>query len=276
MAFSSIISADTLVIDDQNYTQHTLPAVIDGERRERGRVPRDWSKQPYGSLPNVKPFGEPLIPRNEWRDRIEEMESTKSRLSDIWASGGCEILDQNGTNYCWCNGVVTAIYLVRAFNGLPFIPLSPASVAAPIKNYSNEGGWGGDALNYIIEHGIAPQSVWPPNAIKRQYFDDSRDDAARHKVTEWEELPNRDLDALMTALLLRRPVAVGYNWWSHEVCAVDPIAFPGRDDDPSSWGAGILNSWGASYGTGGYAILRGRKCIHDDAVSPRVVMATAA
>lgn len=272
MAFASTLPANCLVIDDTNYTIHALPAVIDGERRERGRVARDWEKQPYGSV--AKPFSETLIPRNEWRDRIREMESTKGRLSDIWQAGGCEVLDQNGTNYCWCNGVVSAIYAVRAFNGLPFCALSPASVAAPIKGYRNQGGWGGEALDYIIEHGVAPQQFWPPNAIERSYFDDSRAEAAKYKVTEWEELPARDLDALMTAVLLRRPVAVGYNWWSHEVCGLDPIAFDGRDDEMNSWGLGIVNSWGRSYGTNGYAVLRGRKCVPDDAVAPRVVMAT--
>jgi hypothetical protein len=71
----------------------------------------------------------------------------------------------------------------------------------------------------------------------------------------------------MTCLFLRIPVAVGYNWWSHEVCAVDPVRV-----SAGNYGIRIRNSWGSSYGEDGFATLAGSKAIPDDAVAPRVTL----
>lgn len=261
-----------LVIDDSNWQQHADAVDYDpatGEPRLRGRVPRDYAKEPFGSLGYATPFNLPLIPRSEWQGRCEEMERQKSRLSDLMRFQRIPSLDQNGTNYCWFHCVVTAMYAVRALNGLPHVDLSPASGAAIIKGYRNVGGWGGEALEFITQHGVAPASLWPTNAIARQY-DNEESRAARkhHIIGEWFELQPRNLDELITCLLLRIPVAVGFNWWGHAVCAVDPVWSNG------AIGTRIRNSWGASYGDSGFAVLQGSRQIPDDAVAPRVVTAT--
>lgn len=261
-----------LVIDDSNGHIYAELADYDpatGERRLRGRIPRDYSRVPYGACPYAAPFDLPLIPRGEWQARCEEMERTKSRLSDLMRFYKVPSLDQNGTNYCWTNGVVTAMYAVRALNGLPHVDLSSASVAAPIKGFRNVGGWGAESLEYITQHGVAPASLWPPNAISRQY-DNEESRAARkhHVIGEWYELQPRNLDQLITCLLLRIPVAVGFDWWGHEVCAIDPVWHNG------AIGTRIRNSWGPDYGDSGFAILQGNKQLPDDAVCPRVVTAT--
>jgi hypothetical protein len=144
-------------------------------------------------------------------------------------------------------------------------------VAAPIKSYRNHGGWGSQALEYIIEKGIVPVEQWPANAISRKYYtDENLEIAEDFKVTEWYDLEPRNFGELMTCLLLRIPVAVGYNWWSHEVSAIDPVALGNGD-----YGVRIRNSWGMGYGTDGYAVLAERKATPDDAVAPRVVIAKA-
>jgi hypothetical protein len=265
-----ILRPGELVISDENYLQHARQHLWDNEEKARGRIARDLENEPFGSIPYTAPFSGPTIPRHEWPERIREMTMNKSRLSDIRRAAnngkGIPSLNQGRTNYCWAHGPGSAMLLVRAKDNQPFVKLSPASVAAPIKGYRNQGGWGGQALQYIVEHGMASEATWPANSIDRSHFAGSREDAAKHKVTEWLELARRNFDQLMTCLLRGEPVAIGLNWWRHEVCAVDPVEI-----SPGRFGARIWNSWGDSYGTMGEAVLTESKATPDDAVAPQVI-----
>lgn len=258
--FTSELPPGAVIIDDSNFNQH----VAAPEGFGKGRDPRNYAQNPEGTV--ATPFNLPLIPRGEWKDRIEEMERTKTRLSDLVKQAGIEPKNQASTNYCWCNAVVTAIETVRCRMGQPYVKLSPASVAAPIKGYRNQGGWGGEALDYIIENGIASVDLWPANAISRQYFDPSRANAALHKVTEWLELGSRNFDQKMTLLLHRIPVPSGYNWMGHEMCSMDPLYFGGSD-----FGALDRNSWGSN---SEWYVLHESRSRPDDAVAPLVTMAS--
>lgn len=260
------ISSITPVIDDSNFHNYVTnwrdPQT--GTPILRGHTPRPYDQVPEGELGPFASSFPHLIPEDEWDDRIEEKDRTQSGLYFAWKQSGMAPLNQNGTNYCWCNGVVTAIQLTRIVNNAPFIEYSPASVAAPIKGYRNQGGWGGEALDYIVNNGILPAQYWPVNAIKRQYdTPESREERKKHKITEWYELQARNFNQLMTAVLLDFPVAVGYNWWQHEVCAIRPVKIGIKQ-----YGIGILNSWGISYGDNGYAVLTRSKATPDDAVCP--------
>lgn len=183
---------------------------------------------------------------------------------------GTLVTRRNGTilvsSNCWCHGVVNAMRLIRAMNGQPFVDLSPASAAAPIKSYRNQGGWGGQAVEYIAEHGVASTEFWPANKIDRRYFEPSRENASLHKITEWYELQNNNFDQLMTCLLLRIPTAIGLNWWSHLVCAMDPVVM-----GKNAYGTRILNSWGSGWGDDGEGVLVERKSLPSDGMSPRTV-----
>lgn len=261
------------VIDDSNWRQLAPPqdVVIDGEVKTRGLLPRDYSVHPLGATGFTAPFDVPNIPRSEWPARIEELERTKSRLSDIADAADHKCLDQNGTNYCWANGPVYCVELVRLAQGLPLVYLSPASVAGPIKGYRNVGGWGTEALEYIVQHGIVPVEMWPPNSRDSSlHTAEAKQRALDFKVTEWYDLRSRDFDQLMTCLLLRIPVAVGYNWWGHEVAAIDPVVI-----SSGKFGVKIRNSWGMGYGDRGYAVLAEGKATPDDAVAPRVIVPSA-
>lgn len=260
MGYTSVNLHKELIIDDSNYQQH----IQEPPGMSRGLIPRDYGTHPEGSLAYAAPFQFPLIPRSEWNDRIKELEERKDLLSEKMLSRGIKSLDQNGTNYCWCNGVVTAILALRCKMNAPYIMLSPASVAAPVKNFSNSGGWGNEAIEYIAKYGIATQDLWPANAIQRSLdTDEVKKNRATHKVDKWVELKARSFEQLMTLLLDRIPVAVGYSWWSHEVCGIDPVAMGGN-----SFGIRIRNSWGASYGNQGFAVLAEGKATPDDAVAP--------
>jgi hypothetical protein len=211
------------------------------------------------------------------------------------------VLDQNGTNYCWINAPVHCVEVIRTVAGQQLVRLSPASCGGPIKNYRNVGGWGTEGLKYIVSTGCVPQSMWPPNAISRSYDNaETREVRKQYKVTEWWDLRARNINHLMSCLLQRIPVAVGYNWWSHEVTAMDGVvvradptpvaallhemATVGRPEyscmSPSeldslaelaaTYGIRIDNSWGQGWSDRGRGILNGSKMLPDDAVAPRV------
>lgn len=273
MSYQSPLRSLEVVIDDSN-AERLCPSdgvtVIDGEIMCRGRMPRDWSKQGFctmrgsTSLPSSM-----MIPRSQWTDRVKKMEETESRVSDILLQAGVKSLNQSNTNYCWTNGVVTGIQAMLAMNNALYYLLSSASVAAKIKSYRNQGGWGGDALEYIVENGICSVDLWPANYWQNAKYDttESRAQRAKNKVTEWYDLRARNFDELFCCLLHRIPVAVGYNWWSHEVCAIDPVVLGNNQ-----YGIRFRNSWGDSYGDQGFNILAERKATPDDACAARVSM----
>ncbi len=250
------------------------PVIITGKEQtckrpqgmRSGLEKRNLDEDPIGGF--AKGFDIPVIPRDEWCDRIEEIEKTKSRLSDLSYQSNLECQDQNGTNYCWANAPVYCVQLVRVAMGLGVEYLSPASVAAPMKKYKNKGGWGTQALKYIVDKGIVPAKHWPVNAIDKKYYtEENLESAKNYAVTEWYDLQPGNFDQLMTCLLLRIPAVVGYHWWLHQVSAIDPICLGGGD-----YGIRIRNSWGMSYGKDGYAILGENKGTPDDAVAPRVTI----
>jgi hypothetical protein len=150
--------------------------------------------------------------------------------------------------------------------GCIHVPISAASVACKINGFVNQGGWGVDAMVYMAKYGVAEASVWPNTAISRTY-DTAASDATRkrHIAYEWVQLTDNSFDELVTALLLGHPVAVGYNWWSHEVCAVAVV-----EVSPGVFAILIWNSWGDwgdknDLGIPGFTLLSKSKATPDDA-----------
>lgn len=268
MAFASNIPAGTLIIDDGTPERVYMPPPGLSTGLRLG-----LRSTPFGAIPNAPPFPPDLvIPRADWPGWIQEAEETKTRLRDLAELAGLPCKDQNGTNYCWINAPTYCVELLRVAQNQPMVILSPASAGARIKNFRNVGGWGEEGLTFIVEDGLVPVDRWPANAISRKYATPENIELAKkYRVTEWTELRPRDLDQLISCVLRRIPVAVGYNWWSHEVTAVGAAWVDG------AIALEIRNSWTMDWpteGAGGYGLLRGSKMLADDAVAP--TSATAA
>jgi hypothetical protein len=271
MSFASDLS-NMPVIDDTNFSEFEDGLASDGGAFGKGWEPRP-EEDPEGF---AAPFPFPLIPRSEWKDRIEQGAKTKSFLSHVGDRAGLKMKNQARTNYCWINAPTKAVEYVRAAMGQPYVELSPASVGAPLTNYANAngdpagvGGWGTKGLKYIAQHGLCPVSMWPSNAIAKKYDTNaSRAERAKYRVTEWWDLKAGSLDMVMTCLFLRVPVPVGLGWWRHLVLAVEPVV-----NAAGQFGYVIDNSW-ANWGNKGRGVLIGSKAIPNDACAPRVAVAS--
>jgi len=267
----SILHPNELVIDDDYEVRHRdnlmLPA--------RGYDPDTVNRSIFGMM--GPPSEIALIPRSEWSERIKEMERTKSRISDILRRANIPSTDQNGFGYCWSFSVGGCIQAVRAFNGQPYIPLNPCSIAATIKQGRDEGGWCGLSLRFAMEHGIAPMGTgpgqWPALSRKYQTLEPAcREEMAKFKVSEgYIDLTRADYDQVMTfdqvmsCLLSRIPCALDFNWWGHSVMGCDPV-----EVSSGSFGIRIRNSWTDSWGDKGFSVLQGQKAIPDNAVGIQV------
>jgi len=264
MSFASNLS-NIPVIDDSNY--------VDFE--ESADFGKGWEPRPEQNDGFAAPFPLPVIPKSEWKDRIEQGERTKSFLSHLGDRAGIKRKNQKRTNYCWIHGPVSAMEYLRAAAGEPYVELSPASVGAPMTNYANAngdpagvGGWGTKGLKYLSEVGCCTAETWPNNQINRKYDTAaSRVQRANYRVTEWWDVRSGNIDQLMTCLLLRIPVPVGLGWWRHLVLAVDPVV-----DRNGQFGFKFDNSYG-DWGDNGRGVVLGSRAIPNDACAPRVVTA---
>lgn len=275
-----------LHIHDGNWEKFTQPTAfkVDGKKKARGLIPRNYETTHYaGEKPGLEGLDIPLIPRNEWSDRIRQQEKDQSRLSDIRNQGKfgqrMPSTDQNGRGYCWFHSGTSAMLIVRARQNQPYADLSAYSGACKIKNFRDEGGWGAQGLDFLCKYGCATSEFWPQRAVSRQYDNDATwANALKYRFVEaWNDLAraqydrNLTFEQMATCLLSGIPVITDFNWWGHSVCALDLV-----EPSSGSFGIRIWNSWGDSWSEGGTGILSGSKAIPNGATAPREVIPTAA
>ena len=243
------------VIDDANFHHYAEESADSGFGR--GYVERDYRRFEQGFY--APRYSGPVFPRSQWDDLIKMHDENESSPDHWRIRGEVPVLDQNGYGYCWCYGTVGAVMVAYAQTGITAPKLSATSVAAQGKNWRNEGGWAGEAIEYIKRFGIAELNVWPEHSMNRSLPQQEavKRSAARHNIVEFLELPRQNFDAAVSAILdpaNPRPITLGLMWWGHLVYGVRVVKI-----DRRSYGIKIVNSWRPSWGENGCAVLAENK-----------------
>lgn len=239
----------------------------------RGTIPRDLTVQPL----KMAAVSFPLIPMEEWPERIAEMEAKKANMHWIRRTGNnggnMPVKDQGNQGYCWAYSTTRCAELLRAKFNQPYEPLSAHSVACKIKGFRDEGAWGALSQQFITEKGIIPESIWPAKSMSRAY--DTPDNwkiALKYRISElWADAAadvwdrNLSIQQIGTQLLLNNPGAFDYNWWGHSVCGhtLRDVHKERSKTDFSRYGVEIDNSWTPSWGDDGSAVLADGKAWPD-------------
>lgn len=181
-----------------------------------GALPR---QTPVGGLAGVPVFAEhvPLIPESEWADRIRHMTENKLWIGDRWQSDPKADF-QNGYGFCWAYSLAQSVMAVRAAQGLPFVQLSPESLAEDV-NYRNEGNYLDSALAYAAKYGIATRATVPQHKIKESQWNPAyKEERKLYIPLEWWDLGGQSVwKETVTALLMGHGCYVGLDWWSHAI-----------------------------------------------------------
>lgn len=248
----------TLIIDEDNAWRFTKPV-----NYGKGLIPRDYSAQPYGSVQGIRAYSGAIKTKAECielaKQRIAEG-ATNRAVAELFK---LPIYNQGQTNYCWINAVIKIMTYLQAKSGQKIIKGSAASCGAIIKKFRNEGGWGGEAIDFLTNRGYVPEFNpdnpseiwWPNNAIDRKY-DTPENEARRVKfrAIECMELENGNLDQLRTVLVDGWLVAAGLSWWGHEILITDYNPEDLYDFD---------NSWADTWGDRGRGSLTPKKAQGD-------------
>jgi hypothetical protein len=235
-----------------------------------GLIPRPYSEFPSGCYAGAPTFSDALIlPEEQWEERLKEQKATKSGQYDLRLRYPeyLKSLNQDGLGLCWNFSVTKAVKYLMAIAGKQ-VDLSPWYIAGIINGWRDRGGWGAASLEKVTQIGIPELSLCPE--YKKSYdTQNTRDNAAKHKVTEWwDGTESRDKNrAIMISCFLQcLPMALDYNHISHSMCSgflesINPLVI--YCDNSWSPSSGVLN---------GMMKLQGSKAIPDGIVVPRVPM----
>jgi hypothetical protein len=238
-----------------------------------GYVPRDYVKQPEGSIECCAPLPtDLLIPRSEWPRLIKLQDENQSSPYHLRQRAKIRTKSQASTPFCWAFGSVACLQVAIVASGLDHVELSPTMVACLATGYKLRGGNTFDAIPIMHETGVCSTKLWPLNQVNRRYdTPEMRADAAGRRLAEWFELKPNRFDYAASALLLGFPVILGLAWWGHMIAGLKLV-------QTKRGGFGILieNSHGESYGDLGLAVLEESRATAFDQAAVRCNFATAA
>lgn len=258
------------IIGDDNPSALILPP-----GREKGLIPYSTFS---GEEPNIFGADElPLIPMEEWPDRIADLERRKASLWHIWNDSPMGAVDQNGLPYCHAASAVTLLMLLREAQGLPYVKLSIGSVGGPVTGFRKRGAYIMDDLEQIVKAGAAsvdfvPDLDWSGKGWK----EGAKENAMLHRCSEFNKLKKRNVEQHGSALLQVLPVGVGLNYWSHAV--TDGRLVDYRPNlAATNWrryAVDFLNSWSTNYGDRGWGRRIDNKWPADEAYVGRQATAS--
>lgn len=233
--------------------------------RGRGYLNRSYIDCPeFSAYPE---YSGDRLPRSQWKERIEHLNEIGGQPYHWHQAEGNKIIhSQRSTPYCWMYGTVAAVQNCLLRQGVGYVNLNPFATAYLGKRGRMKGGFGIEACGYIEEFGIVEEEYLPEFTKTFRWSDDAKENAKKHKLVDFEELPKNSMDAVVDAILCERcPVTVAFSWWRHLVCCVG-VAVKGDD-----FGLICVNSWGSNWGENGYTTLWGKKAVPYEAVAVRQV-----
>lgn len=189
-----------------------------------------------------------LIPRSEWNDRLEafDYEGYARKLNTFiyrQTMGSCAT---NAT----CN--IHQRLQAQSKGSDSVVLLSPLSLYKRTGRSPNSGSTLSGNMREATQRGMLPldgsenrgkfDHVWPENEWRSSLPSGWESTAADFKLDEFFEA--RSFDEVFTALLNTEPVFYGRA--GHAIMG----AFPARNGN--TYGIGYENSWGSSWGDGGY------------------------
>lgn len=254
-----------LIIDDSNWKKFENDMLA--RNGGIGAEERDYAVAPMGTLPGLTAYTGPLIPRHEWRARIEEREAKKQTLRDNARVAKKRIKKQWPTNYCWMQCVANAMEMMAILSGFGYIPLSAASAAARIKGFRNVGGWPVEACSWVSQNGINTEAEWPANAINKRYdTPENRELARKRRLAEWWDCQPKSFDVAMTMALRGYPSPSVYMRIRHAMLGCDPKYLGG-----DVFGIEYEDSNGKELHDNGYVTFTEPYCKPDDLIACRSV-----
>lgn len=218
-----------------------------------GLNPRDFAKQPYGSIEGLPAMALPEFTDEEIEDRIADQERHKSSLFHMRQDYKIRSLNQASYPYCWAFSTTKAIMYLRARMNEPMEELSGWMLGSVSSGYVKRGGWCDDSLRTAREVGICSLEEWQQGGTSRSLWTEANKiAAAKRKVTEWSDIPNdsRNTRILASLLVCNIPVMVEHNRWSHSVCA---FYLRGWKKQPFNYD--IDNSWTPNWGNDGCSTM---------------------
>lgn len=259
--YETPLSSNAFVINDDNWEKLCGPQSPDSQYG-RGYVERDWAAQPLYSA--GKPFPFPIMSREQQMEETERQNREESTLWHIMRRAGWRVKNQKTTPLCWSFATVGATEASAITDGQPYVARSPASIAGPITGYVYRGGWPTECLRTLAEIGVSTTEQWDDTTLDRRLYEASLPIRENFKMPEWLELKPRNMDEVMTALLMRIPVVVGLNWMGHAMFYCQPLWRNGKAACKAA------NSWSENWGEDGYGIFEGSRVIPDDACCPYI------
>lgn len=262
------------VIDDSNYSDYVVELNDLSGSFGSGHIERDYAKHGLGTY--ASPTKQKVYARTQWDDLIKRQDDFNTSPYHHHIASNVEILDQNGYPYCWMFGTVAGVMNRYAAQGLPVPFLSATAPAAQGKNYRQQGGWAGEAIEYIGRFGIPTVKTWPQHSLDPSLARDHEQqlEAKMHGIVRFEEVPQQAFEVAMSVLLdpdNPAPVTLGLMWWGHLVCGLRAVKIA-RDE----YGILIVNSWKKTWGEGGFKVLTESKATAHEYVAIREVLARAA
>lgn len=189
-----------------------------------GALPRQTT---YGDAPGLIPFGEAypseLIDEADFKERIQDAHTRQIfpmyHHRDVWSPPGTR-WNQNGLNYCWAYGLVSAMMDTRAREGRIHVDLVPESLGHCV-GWRNRGNYLDSALRGATERGIGSRAFCPgPHGIDpRKFHSGWEENALKYRLAETWDLDNSNKRAMVrhaiSVLCTGTPIYIAYNWWGH-------------------------------------------------------------